>query len=174
MSQSYELIFLVLVPASLFDLWQYRVPNALHGAALIISLIRRLEIQGVIGLYFWSLGIIIPFFICYFFYRCHMLGASDSKLFSVVGSFVGNRAILWIMLYSLFAGAAMAAGKIILHRNGISRLRHFFLYISQSRVNRQRNPYYDKKRDGEEGVIPFSLAISAAVLLYSYENSWFV
>ena len=60
MSQGYELIFLVLVPATLFDLWQYRVPNALHGAALIISLIRRLEMQGVQGLAPWFLGILIP------------------------------------------------------------------------------------------------------------------
>ena len=33
MTLVYELIFLVLVPASLFDLWQYRVPNALCFAA---------------------------------------------------------------------------------------------------------------------------------------------
>ena len=172
MSQGYELIFLVLVPASLFDLWQYRVPNALHGAALIISLIGRLETQGMAGVYFWFLGIIIPFFICYFFYRCHMLGASDGKLFSVTGSFVGSTAVLHIMLYSLFAGAVMAVGKIILYRNGISRFRHFFQYISQNRDSRKQNPYYDKKRDGIEGVIPFSVAISAGVLWYFYRNYW--
>lgn len=38
MTLVYELIFLVLVPASLFDLWQYRVPNALCFAALVIAL----------------------------------------------------------------------------------------------------------------------------------------
>ena len=41
MTLVYELIFLVLVPASLFDLWQYRVPNALCFAALVISLIGK-------------------------------------------------------------------------------------------------------------------------------------
>lgn len=172
MSQGYELIFLVLVPASLFDLWQYRVPNALHGAALIVSLIGRLETQGIAGIHFWFLGIIIPFFICYMFYRCHMLGASDSKLLSVTGSFVGSTAVLWILLYSLFAGAVMAAGKMILYRNGIDRFRYFFQYISQSRENRKQNPYYDKKRDGSEGVIPYSVAISVAVLWYFYRNVW--
>lgn len=174
MSQSYELVFLVLVPASLFDLWQYRVPNALHGAALIISLIGRLGTQGGIGLYFWSLGIIIPFFISYFFYRCHMLGASDSKLFSVVGSFLGLTAVLRIMFYSLLAGAAMAAVKMILCHNGSDRFRHFFQYFLQGIDYQRQNPYYDKRRDGEEGIIPFSIAISAAVLLYSYENCWFM
>lgn len=168
MSQGYELIFLVLVPASLFDLWQYRVPNALHGAALIISLIRRLETQGVTGLVPWVLGILIPFIICYLFYRCHMLGASDSKLFSVIGSFTGCETILRIMLYSLFTGAAMAAVKLVLHRNAASRFRHFFYYVSQGKKNREQNPYYDRKRDGDEGIIPFSIAISAAVLWCFY------
>lgn len=170
MSQSCELIFLVLVPASLFDMWQYRVPNALHGAALMISLIGRLETQGITGLLPWFLGIILPFFICYFLYRCHMLGASDSKLFSVVGSFMGYRAVLWIMLYSLFTGAFLAVGKILLYRNGRSRFRYFFSYISQDRYNRKQNPYYDRKRDGDEGVIPFSIAISTAVLWFLCTN----
>lgn len=167
MSQGCELIFLVLVPASLFDLWQYRVPNALHGAALIISLIRRLQTQGVTGLFPWFLGIIIPFMICYLFYRCHMLGASDSKLFSVIGSFTGCEMVLRIMLYSLFTGAVMAVIKLILHRNALSRFRHFFHYVSLGK-NRKQNPYYDRKRDGDDGIIPFSIAISVAVLWCLY------
>lgn len=170
MSQSYELIFLVLVPASLFDLWQYRVPNALHGAALLISLIGRFETQGLTGVLPWLSGIIIPFIICFIFYRCHVLGASDSKLLSVVGSFLGSTAVLRIMYDSLFAGAVMAVVKMILHRNMLSRFRHFFQFFLQCGENKNRSPYYDKKRDGEEAVIPFSVAISLAVLyeLYVY------
>lgn len=168
MTPGYELVFLVLVPASLFDLWQYRVPNALHGAALIISLIRRLETEGVIGLYPWVLGILIPFFICYLLYWCHMLGASDSKMFSVIGSFTGYPIILQIMLYSLFTGAVMSVIKMTLHQNAVKRFRYFFYYVSQSKKNRKENPYYDRMRDGDEGIIPFSIAISLAVLWCLY------
>lgn len=168
MFPGYELIFLVLVPASLFDLWRYQVPNALHGSALIISLIGRFETQGTAGLIPWFLGIIIPFFLCYMFYRCRMLGASDSKLFSVVGSFVGVRTVLRVMVLSLFVGAAMAVVKMLLCRNGISRFRHFFQYVSQSMCNRTLEPYYNKEQDGEDGIIPFSVAISAAVLWCVY------
>lgn len=60
MFPGYELLFLVLVPASLFDLWRYQVPNALHGSALIISLIRRLETQGTAGLVPWNYHSIFP------------------------------------------------------------------------------------------------------------------
>lgn len=168
MFPGYELIFLVLVPASLFDLWRYQVPNVLHGSALIISLIRRLETQGIAGLFPWFLGIILPFILCYFFYRCRMLGAADSKLFSVVGSFVGGRAVLQVMIVSLLAGAVMAIAKILLCQNGVSRFRHFFQYVSQSLGNRRLEPYYNKEKDGDEGIIPFSIAISVAVLWCVY------
>ncbi len=168
MSQGYELIFLVLVPASLFDLWQYRVPNEVHGAALLISLIRRLELQGFSGLIPWFLGIIIPFFISYPFYRCRVLGASDSKLFSVVGSFLGCMSVLRVMVISLLAGAVMAVGKMILYHNGRRRFLYFFHYISKGREYQKKHPYYDKQRDGVEGVIPYSIAISAAVLWCVY------
>ena len=50
MTLVYELIFLVLVPASLFDLWQYRVPNALCFAALVISLIGHLDRISAAGI----------------------------------------------------------------------------------------------------------------------------
>ena len=166
MSQGYELIFLVLVPASLFDLWQYRVPNALHGAALIISLIRRLEMQGVQGLAPWFLGILIPFIVSYWLYRCHMMGASDSKLFSVIGSFLGSTAALQILFISFFSGAAMAVAKMILCHNARRRFRYFFQYIFQGRKFRRQNSYYDRERDGREAVIPYTVAISAAVLWY--------
>ena len=166
MSQGYELIFLVLVPASLFDLWQYRVPNALHGAALITSLIRRLEMQGIQGLAPWFLGILIPFIISYMLYRCHVIGASDSKLFSVIGSFLGSTATLRIMLFSLFTGAVMAVTKMIICHSAGRRFRYFFQYISQRPKFHRCNPYYDRERDGDEGVIPYSIAISVAVLWY--------
>ena len=56
MTLVYELIFLVLIPASLFDLWQYRVPNALCFAALVISLIGHLDRISAAGISFWLAG----------------------------------------------------------------------------------------------------------------------
>lgn len=61
-----EWILLVLLPASLFDIWRYRVPNALVIAALVISLVRHVEMQGLIGVGLWFIGIIVPFFLTYF------------------------------------------------------------------------------------------------------------
>lgn len=163
-----ELFFLVLLPASLFDIQRYKVPNALIVSALLISLIRRLEGQGLESIYPWLTGIIIPFILCYFFYRCRMLGASDSKMFSVVGSFVGHRLLLEIMVVSLFIGAVMAVFKMIQSKNFTRRFWRLSNYVSCCIQEKKLKAYYDKNCEGEEGVIPFTVAISLAVLICAY------
>ncbi len=160
-----EIFFLFLLTASLFDISRYKVPNALLLSALIISLIRRLEVQGFYGLWLWLIGIIVPFIVCYVFYRCRMLGASDSKLFSVIGSFVGLRLLCSIMASALFLGAAMAIGKIIIRKNFKSRFRHLFNYLTCCVQEKKIQVYYDKTKERDSGIISFTVAISLATIL---------
>lgn len=137
-------------------------------SALLISLIRRLEVQGLTGIYPWLTGIIIPFILCYFFYRCRMLGASDSKMFSVVGSFVGIRLVLKIMVVSLFIGAVMAVVKMIIRNNFTRRFRQLSNYVIRCMKEKRITAYYDRNCEGEDGIIPFTVAISLAVLICVY------
>ncbi len=125
-----EIFFFFLLTASLFDISQYRVPNTLFVLILIISLFGRLEAQGLFGLWLWLGGIIIPFVLCYLLYRCRMFGASDCKMFSVIGSFAGVYLCLKIMALSLFVGSVMAAAKMIHRKNFKSRFRHLFNYAA--------------------------------------------
>lgn len=162
----YELLFPVLVSASLFDLWQYRVPNALCGAALIISLVKHLEQHGLFGIVLWFSGIIIPFILCYVFYRCYMLGAGDIKLFCVIGSFVGIFMLLRIMFGAVCVGAGMSVIKLLLRRNGKQRFLKLFRYLSTCVKNNRWEPYYNWQEEGDAGVIPFTIAISLSTLWY--------
>lgn len=164
MFTGYELIFLLLVPASLFDLWRYRVPNALYGAILILSLFRQFEVQGLYGICLWLTGIIIPFILCFWFVRRRMFGAADSKLFSVVGSMAGISTILEIMLFSLLFGAVMAVGKLLIYRNGRACVCRIVRYIRGIQHSNSTPTYYDREVEGEGGIIPFTVAISLAVL----------
>lgn len=164
----YELIFFILVSASLFDLSQYRVPNALCGAALLLSLFRRFEVQGLVGTLPWFAGIFIPFILCYVLYHCHMLGAGDSKLFSVIGSFVGISLLVQIMIGSLCIGAAMSIMKLITCHNATRRFQRVFQYLADSMQNHRCKPYYDIKQEGEDGIIPFTIPISLATLWCIY------
>ena len=163
-----EVLFLVLLLASLFDFIRYKVPNALFVPALFISLIGHLEVQGLQGLYPWLAGIFIPFILCYLLYRYRMLGASDVKMFSVIGSFVSLRLLYSIMVVSLVLGAAMAIGKMILRKNFIRRFRQLFNYVNNCIWEKRVTPYYDRETEGEEGIIPFTVAISFATILCVY------
>lgn len=168
MVSGYGIIFLILVSASLYDLWQYRVPNALCIAALTISLFRHFEVQGLSGTLPWLAGIVIPFILCYVLFFCHMLGAGDSKFFSVIGSFVGVSMIWKIMLVSLCFGAVMAVAKMVYCRNGVRRFQKLLYYTGHCVRTRQLLPYYDKETEGDDGVIPFSIAISVATIWCVY------
>lgn len=164
----WEILFLVLVIASLCDISWYRVPNALIVPALIFSLFRRISLQGVFGIVPWLLGMIVPIILCYALYRYRMLGASDGKLYSVVGSFVGLRLLCSIMVVSLFLGAAMAIGKMILRNNFKSRFRRLFNFIFCCLQEKHIEKYYDREQEGDDGIIPFAVAISLAALFCAY------
>ena len=97
-----------------------------------------------------------------------MLGASDVKMFSVIGSFVSLRLLYSIMVVSLVLGAAMAIGKMILRKNFIRRFRQLFNYVNNYIWEKRVTPYYDRETEGEEGIIPFTVAISFATILCVY------
>ena len=124
--------------------------------------------QGIYGILPWFVGIFVPFILCYTLYRCRMLGASDSKMYSVIGSFVGLRLLCSIMVVSLILGAAMAIGKMILRNNFRSRFRHLFNYVCCCVQEKKMLQYYDRKQDDDDGIIPFIVAISLAVLFCAY------
>lgn len=163
-----ELFLLILLPASLFDMYRYKVPNALLVSGFLISLIRRLEVQGLQGIVPWLTGAIVPFILCYFFYRRRMLGASDSKFYSVIGSYAGVFLILRIMVVSLFTGAVIAFMKMLLNHNTVRRFRRLSNYVVRCVREGKWMPYYDREKEGEDGIIPFTVAISFAVILCAY------
>lgn len=161
-------LFLILVIASLCDISCYRVPNMLFVPAFIFSLFRHFSLQGFFGIIPWLAGAVVPFILCYTLYRCRMLGASDSKMYSVIGSFVGLRLLFSIMAVSLVLGAAMAIGKMIFRNNFRSRFRRLFNYVCCCVQEKKMTPYYDRKQDDDDGIIPFIVAISLAVLFCAY------
>lgn len=97
-----------------------------------------------------------------------MLGASDVKLFSVIGSFAGVQRICLIMVTALFFGAAMAVVKIIFQKNFRRRFRHLFNYTKNCIQEKKLLTYYDWEKEGEDGVIPFTIAISLAAICWIF------
>lgn len=93
-----------------------------------------------------------------------MLGASDVKIFCVIGSFAGVEACLEIMLVSVFTGAVLAVFKVIREKNLRVRLNYFLQYLYQWKQDKKAYRYYDRAKDGDEGIIPFTVAITFAAI----------
>ena len=159
------IVFLVLLPASLYDLYRYRVPNAIICAGLILSLCRNLLLYGVPGIWYFSLNGLIPFVVCFIFYLLHMFGAGDIKLFSIISSYYNFRFCFRVMILSLVIGALLSIFKMIQKKNFICRFRYFSDYMKQLSAGKMPGPYYERKESGDEGIIPFTICISLAVII---------
>lgn len=164
--ENQALIFLVLLPASVCDLYRYRVPNAIICIGLALSLYKGLWLYGVPGLWYVLLNGLIPFVVCFIFYRLHMFGAGDIKLFSVISSYYHVIFCFRVMVVSLFIGALFSLFKMIQKRNFIRRFRHFSTYVKQLVAGQRPGPYYDRNTCGDEGIIPFTICISLAAIIF--------
>ncbi|PXW89746.1 prepilin peptidase CpaA [Nitrosomonas sp. Nm84] len=101
-----------LISMLLIACWQdfhdYRIKNKLFilGALLGIALNTFFSLEtgfldSVIGLSF-GLLLLLPL------YLLRIMGAGDVKLMAMVGAFVGQSDILWVVLYTLIAGGLLA------------------------------------------------------------------
>lgn len=69
------------------------------------------------------------------------------------------------MILSLFIGALFSIIKMIQKKNFIYRFRYFSQYVKNLFMRKIPVPYYDKNICGEDGVIPFTICISLAVII---------
>lgn len=159
-----EFIFLVLLPASLFDLKCCRIPNPLLAAGLFISLFRRLELQGLTGVWPWLAGMIIPLFLYYLLFRLRMFGASDGKLLAVAGGYVGVPGVFSILFFSLVAGAVISVIKMAITGTFKDRMMRLLIYVNSTVKSHKITPYYNREKDGDTAVIPFGIAIGIGTL----------
>lgn len=159
------MIFLVLLPASLSDLYYYKVSNVVICIGLTLGLLYRLEMEGILGLIPWVIGILVPFFLCFILYLFRMAGAADIKLFSVIGSLYSVKFCFKVMAVSLLIGGLLSIMKLIYCRNGYKRFSYFIRYMKRIVQTKRIEPYYVRSEQGEDGVIPFVVAISLAYML---------
>lgn len=159
------LIFLVLLPVSLCDLYCYRVPNCFIAGGLALSLYRNMSLYGMAGLWHFTWNGLIPIVVCFIFYLLHFFGAGDIKLFSIISSYFNFKFCFRVMIFSLVIGALFSIVKMIHKRNVYDRFQYFFKYVESIRAGKLPKVYYDRMVCGDDGVIPFTICISTAVIL---------
>jgi prepilin peptidase CpaA len=94
--------------ALITDLLYRRVPNLLILVGLLLGVGVSTSSHGALGTIYSLVGALAGLFGLLGFFALRLLGAGDVKLMAVIGSFVGLKAILWILLYTLICGGVLS------------------------------------------------------------------
>ena len=154
---------LLSLSALLSDLKRGRIPNALTGSFLVLSVILRLVSGSLPGLLELLAGLFVPLLLLFPAFRFGMLGAGDVKLLSVLGSFLSGTGALLLVFFSLLAGSVQAAARLTRQHLWKARFSYFFRYVRETAVSGRIRRY---RRDGAHAEnIHFALPVFLAVLL---------
>ena len=85
-------------------------------------------------------------------------------MMAVVGSYVGLPGVFFVLFYSLIIGAFFSIFKLMIHKNIHERWLRLRSYIFMVISKKQIIPYYNRKKEGDTGVIPFGVAIGFGTL----------
>ena len=162
------IISVLLLMALVSDLITYKIKNAITYSFMLIGLTANLASEGIYGLVFSLLGIMLPVACLVVLYMIRVIGAGDIKLLSAVGAVMGAGFALDATVSSFICGGFIASGIILSRQNGMERLRHLVTYIQSCILSMELLQYSDFKDRQENGKFHFSFAIvsgTAAVVL---------
>ncbi|MCI8872060.1 MAG: prepilin peptidase [Lachnospiraceae bacterium] len=148
---------LLLILAAATDIRTGKIRNRLILSGLASGLFFQLAEAGWKGAGIFLRNVSIPVILCYLLFLIHALGAGDIKLFSVIGGIWNLKILTVTIMISFLAAAAMSLGKMLYHRNLVSRLCIFGDYIRQAFAAAQFCQY--PKSQGNQHIIHFSIAI---------------
>jgi len=162
------------------DFISYKISNHLILSGIIIGLVVNVYQMGWTGAVMWLCGVMVPIVLLCPLFFLKALGAGDIKLFSVVGGFYGIVFVLKSILIAFIIAAIMSVIHLIKYKQVFYRLHHLVNYIQIMYQNYEKSrqeickmkimPYYDIKSEGYKGVIHFSVAIFAAILIQALFN----
>lgn len=158
----------LLLLAVRMDLKSYKISNYLILCGLVPGILFNFLKYGWTGISLWFPGILLPVLLLFPLFLIKALGAGDIKLFSLIGSFYGTSYVFKSIVTAFVLGAVMSLIYLIKYRQVFYRFHYLITYIQttiSSHTGKEIKPYYDRKKDGDQGVIHFSVAILGAILL---------
>lgn len=157
------------VVASVSDLRNFRIPNALTFPLIISGVAYHVIVGGLVGLQSSLLGAFFGLAILFMFYVIGAMGAGDVKLMAGVGAWLGMPGTVYV--FSI-AGLATGAYSFVLlawrgrfgqvlarFRIGLFRLRALGKHLAAE----QRVESVVKQCDRRLQLVPFALMIAFAV-----------
>lgn len=164
MSYEYMIVGLFLALAAINDYKEHKVKNKYIFYTSLLGFVVNVYGDGMNGLKLFLLGIVIPFAILYPFFLVKLIPAGDIKLFMAIGSLLGYKMSLNILLYSLILGGFYSIILVVSKRKFLE-FKKFFLYLKSCFIGKTFFKY-----DSSES-IKFPLApivfLSYIVFIYS-------
>ncbi|MBP3543307.1 MAG: prepilin peptidase [Lachnospiraceae bacterium] len=158
-----------MIPAVLYDLKDYRIPNSLILLGYLMGVISACR-GGGLGLTEFAFGALLPIAALILLQRAGILGGGDVKLLSVTGGFLGPERGMECVIYAFLFGAVISLIVFIRNSNFKDRICYFLKYIHTVIRTGIWTPYYQIARDGYDSTIHFSIAVLFAALFVLWEN----
>ena len=133
-------VFAVLIAIS--DAREYKIKNVLVLPFLLFGLTFNALFGGLSSFQNALVGMVLPLCLLPLF-GLKMLGAGDIKAFCTLGSILGWRWSIDVVLYSFVAAGILAIGFLLLRKNAAARFGNLLRYMKLCLYNRRLLPYSD-------------------------------
>ena len=157
-------VVLLFCIAMYYDHRYYRVPNWVVFTGFALGLLKQIDLYGWKGIFIYSISIILTGLILSPLFLLRMFGAGDIKLFIMVSGMHGIQFSIKYFVIALFIGAIYSVGKMLRHRNLVSRLRYlasyFYIVVAGRSVQ-----IYEVDREDESTIIPFAVPMGIAYVI---------
>ena len=112
-SASDLVLLLFVVTAVVSDFRRMKISNRLIFIGILIALGFRISQYGIREAIYVLWNISFPVILLYLFYLLGALGAGDVKLFSLIGSFVNFKELVWTIVFAFGIAALFSLAKML-------------------------------------------------------------
>lgn len=161
------LLFIFLIIAFVLDVRHHKLPNWLTASGMLIGIVYHLISNGIDGLIFSFLGLLVAGGIFLILYIFKAIGAGDVKLFAAIGSFVGIKMVLYMMMYSIIFGGIIGIIILLFTKTFLSKITIALFAFIDSVTSKSLGKLEDFKVN-KATKFPFMYAVIPAVAFTYY------
>jgi prepilin peptidase CpaA len=162
----------IAIAAAVIDVQQRRIPNWLTYSAIGMGVLLRAFYFGWQGLFTALCGCLLAGGIVFIFYVVRAMGAGDLKLLAAIGTIVGPRQALIVLMGTALAGGVMALiyaayrGQLWVTLANVGAVMKFHAVSGLK-------PHPEANLDNPEALrMPYGLAIAVGTLYAFVTAGW--
>ncbi len=150
--------------AVLLDLQKGCIPNAIAAIGILCGLSYQLFDKGIMGLFLFLGGIMLPVVLFGGLYYFRMLGAGDIKLMCALGGFLGPSECFTCITASILFGGLISLILMLRRHNLSRRLIYLSDYVNRYSATKKWRPYLAGA--GTDARFCFSVPVLLGILCY--------